>query len=250
LIDLHGRLRPRDARVCALLGGAIGTADFHIVDRLHGLSTTVEHLARATADFGATYRTVRTPVTTLAALCTEQGVRGIDFLKIDVEGGEADVLRGNDWHRFRPKVVVVEALEPGTNAPAWQGWEPYLLAQGYRFALFDTLNRFYVAEEAGDVAARLPVARAPWDAVRHMYEIGRAPENPLHPDHALANALARGFWASLPELDRTLINMLLRRGGGETADVARDSLEGEQFTLALGRIACGYDGGQVIEPER
>ena len=119
--------------------------------------------------------------------------RAIDFLKIDVEGGEADVLAGGDWQRFRPKVIVIEAVMPGSNEPAWGEWESFLLAQGYRFALFDTLNRFYVAEEAPDVFARLPSERAPWDKVVHMYEIGRAPENARHPDHALAKALGRGF---------------------------------------------------------
>ena len=74
----------------------------------------------------------------------------IDFLKVDVEGAEADVLAGGDFKRFRPKVIVVEAVAPGSGEPAWQDWEPMLLAQGYRFALFDTLNRFYVAEEHPD----------------------------------------------------------------------------------------------------
>src|SRR2546430_13169989 len=41
--------------------------------------------------------------TTLAALC-EQHVadREIHFMKIDVEGHEAVVLRSGNWHRFRP----------------------------------------------------------------------------------------------------------------------------------------------------
>ena len=114
---------------------------------------------------------------TLAELCREHGLRDIDFLKVDVEGAEADVLKSGDWKAFRPKAVVVEAIAPGSNEPSWKSWEPFLLAQGYRFMLFDTLNRFYVADEATDVAARFPRERAAWDSVRHMYEIGRAPEN-------------------------------------------------------------------------
>jgi FkbM family methyltransferase len=35
----------------------------------------------------------------------------IDFLSIDVEGLDMAVLRSNDWDAFRPKVVLVEALE-------------------------------------------------------------------------------------------------------------------------------------------
>ena len=83
----------------------------------------------------------------------------IDFLKIDVEGAERAVLLGGDWRRFRPKVVVAEALAPVTMAPAWETWEPLLLESGYRFALFDSLNRYYVAEEHAALAARLAAAR-------------------------------------------------------------------------------------------
>src|SRR6185503_10612255 len=147
----------------------------------------------------------------LAGLCETHGLTTIDFLKVDVEGGEADVLLGGDWKRFRPKVIVIEAVAPGSGEPAWQTWEPFLLAQGYRFVLFDTLNRFYVAEEHPEIMARLPSGRAPWHAVRHMYEIGRAPEDKQHPDHALAQDLARGFWASLPYLEPGLIISLLAR---------------------------------------
>src|SRR5947199_7691751 len=38
LIELYARLRPRDIRVCGLIGSRCGTADFHVFDRLHGLS--------------------------------------------------------------------------------------------------------------------------------------------------------------------------------------------------------------------
>ena len=251
LAGLYARLRPRDIAVCGLIGREAGEIDFHVVDRLHGFSTAVEHIARQAQQFGVDYRTVRTPVTTLARLCAEHKLGEIDFLKIDVEGGEADVLRGGDWTRYRPKVVVVEAVMPGSGEPAWAEWEPFLLAQGYRFALFDTLNRFYVAQEHPDIFARLPSERAPWDKVRHMYEIGRAPENPNHPDHALAGALARGFWASLPYLDRDLIAAMLSRahvGSRRSSDQDfSDAIDTEAFRASLGRIACGYDGGQIVD---
>jgi hypothetical protein len=82
-----------------------------------------------------------------------------------------------------------------------------------------------------------------------MYEIGRAPENKLHPDHALAQDLARGFWASLPYLDTDLLTSLLARSRriSKSDDLAALAVDTEQFRAALGRIACGYDGGQIVE---
>jgi FkbM family methyltransferase len=251
LAALYPRLRPRDVAVAGLIGRECGETDFHVVDRLHGLSTATEGVAQAAQAFGVGYQTIRTPMTTLAKLCESHDLGAIDFLKIDVEGAEGDVLFGGDWERFRPKVVVAEAVAPMTSEPSWRDWEPFLIAQRYRFVLFDTLNRFYVAEEHPEIMRRFPTERAPWNAVRHMYEIGRAPENEQHPDHALARDLARGFWASLPYLDSTLIASILGRGrqveNHRDLAVLASMVGNEQFRAALGRIACGYDGGQVIE---
>jgi FkbM family methyltransferase len=249
LVDLHTRLRPRDISVCALIGARSGLTDFHVFRTLHALSTTREKYANAARSVSAEYQTTQLPMISLAKLCKEYAVTTIDFLKIDVEGAEADVLMSGDWNRNRPKAVVVEAITPVSGEPSWEEWEPFLLAQGYQFALFDTLNRFYVAKEEPQLAARFPTERAPWDSVRHMYEIGRAPENRNHPEHALTRVLAHGFWSILPYLDRHLLSEIINRGwtpsNATAADSALQSLDTEEFRAQLGRIACGYDGGQL-----
>jgi FkbM family methyltransferase len=250
LAALHRRVRPRDTVVSNLIGRESGNATLFVVDRLHALTTTVEAYADNAKNFGAGVRPVTMPVTTLADLCASHGVSTIDFLKIDVEGAEADVIAGGDWRRYRPKVVMVEAIRPLSGEPAWDAWEGMLLAQGYRFVLFDTLNRFYVAEEHPDIVARLPPARGPWDAVRHMYEIGRAGENPSHPDHPLARELVHAFLAQLPHLEPDVLVSLLDRER-KLSEAERQTLQrmmsDEPFRMRLGRIACGYDGGQIIE---
>jgi FkbM family methyltransferase len=251
LAKLYGRLRPRDEVFCGLAGQKTGLADFYQVDRLHGLSTTVQQNADQALSFGAGHKVIRYPMTTLARLCEQHNLASIDFLKIDVEGAEADVLLGGDWQQFRPKVILIEAIAPGSGEPAWDEWEPYLLSQGYTFALFDRLNRFYVASEHPDIFERIPKERAPWDSVRHMYEIGRAPENTLHPDHGLAQELARGFWALLPYLDEKLVAAMLGRArhidDPQEMELLAATIAGEPFRASLGRIACAYDGGQIVD---
>lgn len=246
LAALYRHLRPRDMAVSTLVGAEAGEAEFHEVDRLHGFSTTVRHHAAGAAGFGASFRTRRAPMTTLAALCERHGAGEIDFLKVDVEGAEAEVLRGADWGRWRPKVVLVEAIAPGSMAPAFEAWEPILTGNGYRFAFFDNLNRFYLADEAAELAARFPAEPTPWDAVRHLYEFGRAPENPDHPDHALAKALVAGLLAGLPALAPEQLRALLQASGAPDAD-RLDSLGTDAFRAALGRIAAPYDGGQLLD---
>ena len=46
LAALYPRLRPRDLAIGGLVGRDCGEIDFHVVERLHGLSTTVEELAQ------------------------------------------------------------------------------------------------------------------------------------------------------------------------------------------------------------
>jgi FkbM family methyltransferase len=241
LAELYAHVRPRDTIFAGLVGRSVGESEFHQVDRLHGFSTTIEDHARGAAAFGADFRTLRLPMTTLAVLCEEQRPERIDFLKVDVEGAEADVLAGADFQRWRPRVVVAEAMAPGDLAEAWRDWEPRLLAQGYSFAFFDSLNRFYVAEEDSALVARFPREPTPWGAVRHLYEFGRAPDNPEHPDHTLARQLVRGFLAALPRLHPDLLASFL------TGPVARSDIEGDAFRAALGRIASAYDGGQIMD---
>jgi FkbM family methyltransferase len=266
LAAIYEHVRPRD-RVAQCLAGSIeGEADFYIVEKLHGFSSVVREHAAASGAFGAQFATVRVAVRRLVSLCEEAQLERIDFLKIDVEGSEADVLAGMDFARFRPRVVVVEAVAPGSMADAWAAWEPQLIDRHYRFAFFDGLNRFYVAEEEAALAGRFPPQPTPWHSVRHLYDYGRAPDRPDHPDHALARALLTAFFAELPALDQPFLERLLQRAAVEQADMARilfgtaehpgpapehgplaALMRTDRFRAALGRIACAYDGGHIME---
>lgn len=77
----------------------------------------------------------------------------VHFLKVDVEGYEGNVLRGNDWANNRPWIVVVEATLPMTQIESHNAWESILLKAGYKFVYEDGLNRFYVANEHTELEA-------------------------------------------------------------------------------------------------
>ncbi len=199
LAELSAAVRPRDHRVQSLVGAAPGEATYYLVEKFHGLSTTIaSHAQAAQQEFGKAVRAMTVKVATLAALCEEYGLTAIDFLKVDVEGAEPDVLRGGDWTRFRPKVVVVEALTPVTLAPAWQHWEEILTAQHYRFAFFDSLNRYYVADEHPDLARRLAAEPPSFEGVQKFSSFGPAVDDLSHPDHHLATLFAGGDMVRLP----------------------------------------------------
>jgi FkbM family methyltransferase len=267
LADLYAHIRPRDITECTLVGTREGEVEFHVVDRLHGFSTTVESNAKTAASMGAGYATERLPMRRLQSLTTQHGIARVDFLKIDVEGAEADVLAGADWTACRPRVVVLEAVAPGTMTEAWRDWEPFLLAQDYNFAFFDDLNRFYVANECAELTKRFPSKPAPWDCVQHLWDFGRAPERPDHPDHALAQTLVRGFLAALPSIDQQQLVRFLEASGVAPAELPRlllgsaeypgalsatetdtsGLMQSDRVRAALGRIASAYDGGHLME---
>ena len=203
LAELSAAVRPRDHRVQSLVGSKPGEATYYLVEHFHGLSTTVaDHAQAAQQETGKSAKAMRVPVQTLAGLCEQYALAAIDFLKIDVEGAEREVLAGNDWARFRPKVIVLEALAPLTMAPAWDGWEPILTANRYRFAYFDTLNRYYVAEEhggaEGELGRRLKAAPASFKDGVKISDFKPALEDTAHPDHRLAKLLAGLDMVRLP----------------------------------------------------
>ena len=150
------RDRPRDVNLNLAVSCERGEATFHEFPEGTGVSTLDPQLARSAQDkfsFPCQSRTVT--VDTLASICDRFAPARIDFLSIDVEGHERQVIQGGDWRRFRPRVVVAEATRPHGTEPCHQTWEPLLLEADYLFASFDGLNRYYVRAEDRDLAPLL-----------------------------------------------------------------------------------------------
>jgi FkbM family methyltransferase len=77
--------------------------------------------------------------------------RAIDFLKIDVEGWEREVLTGLDLQHYRPTVILVEATLPTTRIESHSKWEDILVRSDYAAVHFDGLSRFYLPNERMDL---------------------------------------------------------------------------------------------------
>jgi FkbM family methyltransferase len=230
---LYQQVRPRDILISRLLGHEEGSLELFEADVFHGLSTASKSHAEAAKKAGIAGKFIKKPVTTLAKIAADHAPRTIDFLKIDVEGHEAEVLSGNDWKRFRPRVILVEAVEPITNEDSSHRFESSILAENYRFAFNDNLNRWYVSnEETERLLPLFPKAPVPWNSVQHLGEYGPAHQDEKHPDHALALQLVKNFLAGLPAMD----NVALQKLGVDKADPA-----------SLARIASLFDGGYIVD---
>jgi FkbM family methyltransferase len=258
LCPLYRAVRPRDILVNALCGREDGTLELFEAARFHGLSTASASHADAAEKAGIAGQRVRKTVTTLAALCAAHAPATIDVLKIDVEGHEAEVIAGNDWTRFRPRVVLAEAIEPLSMQDAAHRFEPALLAAGYRFAYFDNLNRWYVALEAADqLLPRFPAVAPAWDSVTHLGEFGPAQDDAAHPDHVLAKQLlasdfpakhfpAEHFPAEHFPAEHFPAALMARLPFLTADELAARGVAGAD-PAALARIASLFDGGYVVD---
>jgi FkbM family methyltransferase len=140
--DLLCRSRPDDVNINAALSDAAGSATLLTNPDSMGMSTlSPSWAAGAGAPNG--HVPIDVPVRTLADIFSEHGVESIDFLKIDVEGWERQVVAGADWERWRPRVVVLEA-HTETNHDSWRRM---LESARYLYGHFDGLNRYYVRAE-------------------------------------------------------------------------------------------------------
>jgi FkbM family methyltransferase len=84
------------------------------------------------------------PTRTLDEILIEAGAPTIDFISIDVEGHELDVLDGFDLARWRPRLILIEDLLLHLRL------HRHLVRRGYRWLRRTGINNWYVA------AATLP----------------------------------------------------------------------------------------------
>jgi FkbM family methyltransferase len=157
--DLAERLRTeRTARVfavaCSSPENAGRTLPLHVAGPLSALD-------RARMAPGATpEKVIEVPVTTLDAVLAEAGAEpGFDFLSIDVEGHELEVLRGFDIARWHPRLILLEDHVRDLAK------HRYLTAAGYRIVRRYENNGWYVPRAA---AARPGLAER-WEIVRKYY---------------------------------------------------------------------------------
>lgn len=137
--------RSRDINLNLGVGCADGELPFYhfFPDTFSTFST--EQAARSQEKGLELVETLAIPVSRLDDLLSEHlGEREIDFLSVDVEGTELDVLLSNDWERFRPVVIVVESTEEtGSGVAPDPDCDRILTAAGYEAVAVNALNVIY-----------------------------------------------------------------------------------------------------------
>ena len=188
------KARPRDTTLNIGIAAKSGTLTMHYVPRAPGMSTFSEDQAKLLVDAGYELEQGgQLEVRALDEVLAEHADQAIDFLKVDVEGLEHEVLGGVDWSRWRPRVIVVET------SPEEEPWERRLLDAGYRRMLWDGINLFFVRDEDGQELG--PLLARPAVSVLDHYD----PWIYVHTPRRRAAAIARRLLGSAAVACRRLL---------------------------------------------
>lgn len=107
------RVRRRDINVELTVGNTNTTTTFYMFEE-RALNTSSQKVAQAVIDSGQSrlLQKIQVRQKLLAEILDQYLPNNVvfDFLNVDVEGKDVEVLKSNDWKRFRPQVILVEEL--------------------------------------------------------------------------------------------------------------------------------------------
>jgi FkbM family methyltransferase len=203
--------RPRDINLDCGVGVTASEAQFFEfnVGELSSFDPQVRDNAQRNGEPPSTRTVAVMPLTDLLNQhCRD---RAIDFLKIDVEGWEAQVLKGLDLRQYRPIVMLIEATVPQTRVESHMAWEPAVLDAHYTFVYFDGVNRFYLANEHADLKKHFavppnvfddfetfPLVRARTDAEQRLEAMHKLESFIQEGDATLKFLRNSGLWKLMP----------------------------------------------------
>jgi FkbM family methyltransferase len=146
--------RPEDINLDCLIGSENKTINFYEIKEDSRLSTTDKHLAEKYAlENNFTVSESKIEMLSLNKIYSIYKIQEIHFLKIDVEGGEGEVLKGFPFDFIKPWIIVVESTLPCSNKSADTSWEPILLNNNYDYVFFDGLSRYYLNKKFSNLKA-------------------------------------------------------------------------------------------------
>ena len=145
--DLFDKDRPKDINLQLAISEKKGNIEFYINDQC---STYIKQYSRNAKTM------INVSMDTMSNICKKYVPKGrnVDFCKIDVEGGEKNVLLGYDFINYRPKVFCIESTVPLSYIPTYELWENILIQNNYKFVYKRSVNRFYVDKNYPELIER------------------------------------------------------------------------------------------------
>jgi FkbM family methyltransferase len=129
------RTRPEDTALQLAIGSKPGKVTLHLFND-RSMNTVDEMVYAKTLANPRKHHQgdILVERNTLAAVLAEHVPAGrtVDFMNVDCEGVDLDVLRSNDWARFHPKLLAVEDLDLDLERVVESKIFRYLRPLGYR----------------------------------------------------------------------------------------------------------------------
>ena len=135
--------RPGQININKAISNYTGKAEFHIVSDCDGHSSLKENINNSKAKV----ENITVDVDTLDNIFAEHSISNVDFLKIDVEGAEAEVISSLNLKKHIPKIIILESVPPVEHF-GFLSFEDFVVGNDYIFAMTDDLNRYYVRKES------------------------------------------------------------------------------------------------------
>lgn len=148
------RVRRGDIVMETALAGAVGCREFlsYAIGEYSGFADvkTQPQRERVEAITGPP-RSLRVATETLACACqrASDAFGGVDFLSIDCEGAEEEILGSNEWSRFRPLLIAVESLAVLPHDALHSTLDTLLGRAGYQLVAKTFLTSLYAPIEIG-----------------------------------------------------------------------------------------------------
>jgi FkbM family methyltransferase len=134
-----GRVRPRDAVIHCGIARESGAAELKLfMDRSLNTFSAETAAAVLARDPDALVGTRTVQLSPLAEILAIEEMGEFDFLNVDVEGYDLQVLESSDWGRWRPAIVAVE--DHGISLTAPQNSETYRFMAAQDYALHSKCN--------------------------------------------------------------------------------------------------------------
>tara|TARA_B100001769_G_scaffold269816_1_gene260162 strand:- start:345 stop:1091 length:747 start_codon:yes stop_codon:yes gene_type:complete len=107
-IDMFNYFRPKDDNILSALSNKKGQADLYFFHNRAAKNT----ISKSRGTGARSIKKIEVNTLDNIIKNSKFKIKDIDFLSIDVEGNELNVLKGLNFKKYRPKIISIEFIKP------------------------------------------------------------------------------------------------------------------------------------------
>jgi FkbM family methyltransferase len=148
LIQVLNKSRPDDLVIHAGISTSVSSeADFYFFDGHYNAWNTFskEDADKKQRESGINYKQTKVKLDTVENIIKANNLGHINFISLDVEGLDLQILKSIDFSTIRPELICVETIEFSMNNTINKNSEimSFMLTQGYHVYADTNLNTFF-----------------------------------------------------------------------------------------------------------